>query len=344
MKRKLIVIVIAAVAVICSTGLVLLSLVSEYFNYLTNIISIVQSTQYSGQSYTESTLPLSDMVMAYQGRVLEEAKKYGKEEYVKLYLAVMMQESGGYGTDVYQCSESLGKSRNSLSAEESITQGVRLLSGYIDSAEITGVNDILGIRLVLQAYNFGSGYISWAKARDGCWTQDNTNAYAEKYSRGVRRTGARAERMGIWNYGDQFYTDHVLRYYAYAANPDSDGGADGIMEEARKHLGKPYKYGATGPNEFDCSGFVFYVYRVTGYYTGPRSTAAGYKNIAAPISEAEAGPGDLVFFTNSSGNTHHVGIYMGDGTMIHAPQTGDVVKISTIYRTNGDTVSFGRLY
>lgn len=346
MKRKLTVICIAAVTAICSIGIVLCIAVT-FFSYFASAISFVQSIQYSGQDYTESTLALSDMVLSYQNRVMEEAEKYGKEEYVKLFLAVMMQESGGNGTDVYQCSESLGKTRNSLSTEESIVQGIKLLAGYIDSAGVTGTGDILGMRLVLQTYNFGSGYMSWAKARDGCWTQENVNAYAEKYSKGVRRTGVRAERMGVWNYGDQFYTDHVLRYYAYTDSTDSGIGnsnSNRIIEEAQKHLGKQYKYGATGPDKFDCSGFVFYVYRVTGYYTGARNTAAGYKNIAAPLSEEEARAGDLVFFTNRSGKTHHVGIYLGEGKMIHAPSTGDVVKISTIYRTNGDTVSFGRLY
>lgn len=79
-----------------------------------------------------------------------------------------------------------------------------------------------------------------------------------------------------------------------------------------------------------------------GKYTGARLTAAGYKNIAAPITQEQAVPGDLVFFTRKNGITHHVGIYVGNGLMIHAPKPGDYVKYGTIERTN-ETVSFGRL-
>lgn len=115
-----------------------------------------------------------------------------------------------------------------------------------------------------------------------------------------------------------------------------------VVDCAMKYLGCPYEWGATGPNSFDCSGFVYYVFKETGVYTGGRASAAGYKSIATPISEEEAQPGDLVFFTNATDGTHHIGIYIGEGKMIHAPQTGDVVKISSIWR-DSDTVSFGRL-
>lgn len=97
-----------------------------------------------------------------------------------------------------------------------------------------------------------------------------------------------------------------------------------------------------GPDKFDCSGLVYYCYKLSGKYTGARLTAAGYKNIAAPITQEQAVPGDLVFFTRKNGITHHVGIYVGNGLMIHAPKPGDYVKYGTIERTN-ETVSFGRL-
>lgn len=75
-----------------------------------------------------------------------------------------------------------------------------------------------------------------------------------------------------------------------------------------------------GPDKFDCSGLVYYCYKLSGKYTGARLTAAGYKNIAAPITQEQAVPGDLVFFTRKNGITHHVGIYVGNGLMIHAPK------------------------
>lgn len=303
-------------------------------------IATMLSNMEQGESAgTVSSLPITAEVEQYRGQVLAEAQIYDREEYIDLFLAVMMQESGGRGEDVFQASESLGLHRNSLTLAQSIAQGVKVLSQRLDAAGVISPLDIMNIRLALQGYNFGGGYINWALTRDGCWTQDNVNSYAERYSNGVQRTGISAERMGIWAYGDQYYTDHVLRYYSYCT---ISGDFSNIVEEAQKHLGKPYEWGATGPNSFDCSGFVYYVYRVTGKYTGARMTAAGYKNAATEITEEEAQPGDLVFFTNGSG-THHVGIYIGNGKMIHAPQPGDVIKESSIYRTNGDVISFGRL-
>lgn len=287
--------------------------------------------------YTGSDIVLSPEVLALKDRVLTEAEIYEKEAYLNLFLAVMMQESGGKVEDVFQCSESLGKPRNSITKEESIKQGVKVLSNYIDAAGVTSPADIAHIRLALQAYNFGGGFIAFANKMTGGWSQEATDAYAKKYSKGRKRSGINAERMGIWAYGDQYYTDHVLRYYSTGMATNST-----VVQAAMKLLGRPYQYGATGPDSFDCSGLVYYVFKTTGVFNGARMNAQGYKSIATPISESEAQGGDLVFFTNSSGKTHHIGIYIGDGKMIHAPQTGDVVKISSIWREK-DTVSFGRL-
>jgi peptidoglycan DL-endopeptidase CwlO len=88
---------------------------------------------------------------------------------------------------------------------------------------------------------------------------------------------------------------------------------------------KPYVWGAEGPNSFDCSGLVMWAYQKVGislpHYTGDQWTAGTH------VSRKELRPGDLVFFYN---DLHHVGIYIGAGLMIHAPQTGDVVHIATI--------------
>ncbi len=290
----------------------------------------------------EAELPVSSEVESYRNMVLQEAQKYGSEAYINLLLAVMMQESGGRGDDVFQASESLGMAPGTLSVSESIAQGVKVLSERLTAANVSSPQDILGIRLALQGYNFGSGYIDWAKARDGFWTQANTDSYAEKYSGGKKRNGMKAKRMGIWAYGDQYYTDHVLRYYGCNdGSNDLSGESGDIVAAARKQLGKPYKYGATGPDEFDCSGLVYYVFKETGKYTGQRLSAAGYRSVSTPVSQQEAQSGDLVFFIKS-GNTHHVGIHIGNGQMIHAPRTGDVVKISDVWR-NGEIVTYGRL-
>lgn len=102
-----------------------------------------------------------------------------------------------------------------------------------------------------------------------------------------------------------------------------------IVREAFKHLGKPYVWGAKGPNTFDCSGLTYYVYmKATGHYIGVWTGEQQYAGTQIPVSQAQ--PGDLVFWGPSSGVTHHVGIYIGNGQFIHAPQPGDKVRVTSI--------------
>ena len=103
-----------------------------------------------------------------------------------------------------------------------------------------------------------------------------------------------------------------------------DNAGEQVVNEAKKHLGKPYAWGATGPNSFDCSGFTQYVYKQVGKSIS--RTTYTQINDGVAVSYANLQPGDLVFTS-----TEHVGIYVGNGQMIHAPQTGDVVKISSIW-------------
>jgi cell wall-associated NlpC family hydrolase len=109
---------------------------------------------------------------------------------------------------------------------------------------------------------------------------------------------------------------------ASAAPPAKYGGAVGI---AMQYLGVPYKWGGASPSTgFDCSGFIMYVYAQVGVSL-PHNAAAQY-GVGVPVSKSELQPGDLVFF-NGLG---HNGMYVGGGNFIHAPHTGDVVKISSL--------------
>jgi len=102
-----------------------------------------------------------------------------------------------------------------------------------------------------------------------------------------------------------------------------------IVSVAKKYLGAPYRWGATGPNSFDCSGFTSYVYRQVGVSL-PR-VSRDQINAGERVSRKDLAPGDLVFFGSP---IHHVGMYVGGGMMIHAPSSGDVVKISPAFRSN----------
>jgi peptidoglycan DL-endopeptidase CwlO len=103
--------------------------------------------------------------------------------------------------------------------------------------------------------------------------------------------------------------------------PNVHGGVVGI---AMHYLGVPYVWGGSTPRGFDCSGFVAYVFAQIGVSL-PHSSYAQF-NMGSPVSISQLQPGDLVFFTGAS----HVGIYIGGGQFIHAPHTGDVVKISSL--------------
>jgi len=105
------------------------------------------------------------------------------------------------------------------------------------------------------------------------------------------------------------------------APPNVHGGVVGI---AMRYLGVPYVWGGSSPSGFDCSGLVSYVFAQIGVSL-PHSSYAQF-GIGTPVSIGELQPGDLVFFTGAS----HVGIYIGGGQFIHAPHTGDVVKISSL--------------
>ncbi len=97
-----------------------------------------------------------------------------------------------------------------------------------------------------------------------------------------------------------------------------------VINFACAHLGDPYRYGATGPSSFDCSGFTLRAWQAGGV-TLPR-TAAEQAGAGTRVSVSALRPGDLIFFYSP---ISHVGIYIGNGLMIHSPHTGDVVSIAS---------------
>lgn len=107
--------------------------------------------------------------------------------------------------------------------------------------------------------------------------------------------------------------------------------SDSVVAYASNFLGTPYVWGANGPDSFDCSGFTKYVYA----HFGISLTRTTYTQIneGSSISRDNLEPGDLVFFGTGS-DPHHVGIYVGNNSYIHAPRTGDVVKVSALTRSD----------
>jgi cell wall-associated NlpC family hydrolase len=128
----------------------------------------------------------------------------------------------------------------------------------------------------------------------------------------------------IWYTADPAALEKLKNLLASGHAKDFAGVATMVALLSLQHLGKPYVWGATGPNAFDCSGLVCYVYAQIGVYL-PRVTFSQV-HCGQSVPPAELAAGDLVFFRGNA----HVGIYLGGGWFIHAPHTGDVVKISAL--------------
>lgn len=127
------------------------------------------------------------------------------------------------------------------------------------------------------------------------------------------------------------YSMFSEKCFSYEASVECDkelkNREEDIVKCAYTLIGKPYVYGATGPNEFDCSGLTQYVYRSTGKDIS-RTTYTQVKE-GIEVNKKDLMPGDLVFF-NTNGYMSHVGIYVGNGAFIHAPRTGKPVMVSSL--------------
>ena len=141
--------------------------------------------------------------------------------------------------------------------------------------------------------------------------------------------GNREDLFGGSPYVDKYITNPPADY---DVNPEylNDEKFAALITEAEKYLGYPYVWGGSNPDtSFDCSGFVSYVLTNSGLVNTGRLGAQGLYNVCTPVSKANAQPGDLIFFvgTYDTPGVSHVGIYVGDGVMIHC---GDPIQYTSI--------------
>ncbi len=273
---------------------------------------------FGGGSDSTSYTPVSAEVEAYTPLIQKYAKQYGIPEYVELIKAVMMQESGGRGLDPMQAAEGSFNKKyphepNGIKDPEySIECGVQGLKAALISAEVENPIDMERIKLALQGYNFGNGYISWAK----------TNYGGYSYANAVEFSAMQAQRLGWEKYGDTQYPAHVLRYYPYG-RAFTSGGNQAIVEVALTQLGneggQPYWswYGFGGRVEW-CACFASWCADQCGYLESgiiPKfslcSDGVNWFKGKGQWQDKNYEPqaGDLIFFDwGSNGSIDHVGI------------------------------------
>ena len=154
-------------------------------------------------------------------------------------------------------------------------------------------------------------------------TSDEIDSEAKEYIEKAKDIIESKEKSSSTTAGDTSTGSTLNRGSSGSASgPTCSGDCSALLKYAYQFLGTPYARGGNGPSVFDCSGFTSYVYQHAAGITLPRTTWDQIK-VGRAVSLSELKPGDLIF----PNGCEHVGIYVGNGQMIHAPHTGDVVKI-----------------
>ena len=346
----------AVKAVIASTkALVSAILAGGWIVVLILIIVILFGALFSmvGGSNSSTVTPVSAEVEAYEPLIRQYARQYGIEEYVELIKAVMMQESGGQGSDPMQASECGYNTRypntpNGITDPEySIDVGIQNLAACLREASVESPIDMNHIKLALQGYNYGNGYISWAKENYGGYT----------YANAVEFSTMMAERNGWSSYGDKEYVSHVLRYYVFGRIPTGTG-SQAIVQVALTQEGNGGDtywswYGFSSREEW-CACFVSWCADQCGYIEAgviPKfslcSAGMEWFESRGQFMDGSYVPatGDLVFFDwGNDGSIDHVGIVESvvDGTIYTIEgNSGDKVARRSYPIGYGQIVGYG---
>ena len=259
--------------------------------------------------------PVSEEVQAYEPLIRLYAEKHGILDYVDLIKSIMMTESGGKGSDPMQSSESGYNTRYPhkpgaiTDPEYSIDVGVQTIASVLKQAKAESLLDLEHIKLALQGYNFGNGYISWALDKYGGYSEANAIEFSEMM----------AKRLGWKRYGSTKYVSVVLQYYPYGHAPSDTGNGDFIWPlPGYTRISSPFGY-RTCP------------YHGRELHGGVDLPAPHGTNILAAKS------GTVVLSTYGSSFGNHIAISHPDGSRtLYAHMSARLVSV-------GDTVSQGQV-
>lgn len=319
------------------------------FVILILIVGIIGGASFIGSS--QSSEPLSAEVLAHTQVIQRYASEFGIPEYVSVIQAIMMQESGGRGTDPMQASECPyntqypNTSGAIQDADYSIKVGVQYYADCVREAGCKSPQDMDKLKLSLQGYNYGNGYITWAIRKHGGYSEANALQFSQE----------QAAAHGWPRYGDPEYVPHVLRYYSGGGLFAGLFGKGQLVTIAKSQLGneggqKFWSWYGFDSREEWCACFVSWCADQAGLIQKevvPKFSVCtdGVALFQAKRKWQGGGsvptPGSLIFFDwNQDGASDHVGIVEScDGTTVHTIEgnSGDAVKQNS-YTVNSQSI------
>lgn len=313
------------------------------------IVGIIGGAAFLGNS--QSSEALSAEVLAHTPAIQKYASEFGIPEYVPAIQAIMMQESGGRGTDPMQASECPYNTQYPNTpgaiqdADYSIKVGIQYYADCVREAGCESPQDLDKLRLSWQGYNYGNGYISWALEKFGGYSEANALQFSQE----------QAAAHGWSGYGDPEYVPHVMRYYSGGGWFTGLFGNGQLVTIAKSQLGNEGGekfwswWGFTERQEW-CACFVSWCADQAGLIQKeavPKFSVCtdGVAWFQAKGKWQSGGsvptPGTIIFFDwNHDGASDHVGIVENcDGATVHTIEgnSGDAVKQNS-YTVNSQSI------
>ena len=320
------------------------------------MVGIIGGAAFSGNS--ESNEALSQEVLSYTAAIQKYANQYGIPEYVSVIQAIMMQESGGRGTDPMQSSECPYNTRYSNSpnaiqdADYSIQVGIQYYADCLREAGCTSPQDMDKLKLSLQGYNYGNGYITWAIQKYGGYSAENALQFSNE----------QAASHGWSAYGDPEYVPHVLRYYSSGGLFAGLFGGNGqIVSVALTQLGNEGGQKFWSWYGFDnhvawCACFASWCGDQAGLIESGKMPKFSLCDDGIAWFQSKGkwksrgyspAPGTLIFFDwNGDGTSDHVGIVEKiEGSTVYTVEgnSSDAVNKRSYDINNGTIMGYGIL-